>query len=101
VEELLLTKKACCEQVVEGLLLTKKACMDFAEELQMEISEVCSTGATDLDTPTHTTHALSLSHTHIFFALVVGICTFVPVTQKQSQTTRKARHSANKAQNYF
>jgi hypothetical protein len=27
---------------VEGLLLTKKACMDFAEELQMEISEVCA-----------------------------------------------------------
>jgi hypothetical protein len=28
-------------RMVEGLLLTKKACMDFAEELQLEISEVC------------------------------------------------------------
>ena len=27
-------------RMVEGLLLTKKACMDFAEELQLEISEV-------------------------------------------------------------
>lgn len=34
--------------MIEGLMLTKKACMDFAEELQLEISEVpfscpCST----------------------------------------------------------
>ena len=27
-------------KIVEGLMLTKKACMDFAEELQLEISEV-------------------------------------------------------------
>jgi len=27
-------------KMVEGLLMTKKACMDFAEELQLEISEV-------------------------------------------------------------
>ena len=26
--------------IIEGLMLTKKACMDFAEELQLEISEV-------------------------------------------------------------
>lgn len=32
--------EAASAQMVEGLLLTKKACMDFAEELQMEISEV-------------------------------------------------------------
>ena len=31
---------AASAQMVEGLLLTKKACMDFAEELQVEISEV-------------------------------------------------------------
>ena len=32
-------------KMIEGLLLTKKACMDFAEELQMEISEVLSSNA--------------------------------------------------------
>jgi len=44
-------------RMVEGLLLTKKACMDFAEELQLEISEVCFAPARILSSatilPTH------------------------------------------------
>ena len=48
---------------MEGLLLTKKACMDFAEELQMEISEVCSTVATSARTYTYT-HTHTHTHTH-------------------------------------
>ena len=97
-------------KMVEGLLLTKKACMDFAEELQLEISEVrivpaftrCSSSAkatqdacTRSNSVRHASHEPCSRYTSLFeraWLLTCGCPHPRPDLKTDRQTDRQPTH---------